>query len=241
MKTTVTPNRVKSLVVGLFLILSLAGYAQPDYVFKNPTLNTGNDKQIGDKYRFPYVKPGVDGIITITDMKKLTIANIDGPSGFDEAFQPVIDVARKSKGYVEFKLDFVLHNTIIPSIMLEVPMTAIDIDGGKNGGDNVNEYDEFKVSPLYVILYDFLGSNLNVQINSNWVSVENTSAQDYPGVDTVQHDVMFTMKYAAVSSVSFRVGAENNTNSTVNRLRSVYFKKFVFANSAVLSQSPVLN
>jgi hypothetical protein len=241
MKTTVTPNCVKALVVGLSLLLSLAGYAQPDYVFKNPTLISGTDKQIGAKYRFPFVKPGVDGIITITDIKKLTIANIDGPSGFDEAFQPIIDVARKSKGYVEFQLDFVLHNTIIPSIMLEVPMTAIDIDGGKNGGDNVNEYDEFKVSPVYVILYDFLGSNLNVQINSNWVSVENTSSQDYPGVDTVQHDVMFTMQYAAVSSITFRVGAENATNSTANRLRSVYFKKFNFTNASVLSQSSVLN
>src|SRR6185503_20260438 len=209
MKTTVTPNYVKSLVAGLLLLLSLAGYAQPDYVFKNPTLISGTDKQIGAKYRFPFVKPGVDGIITITDMKKLTVANIDGPSGFDEAFQPVIDVAAKSKGYVEFQLDFVLHNTIIPSIMLEVPMTAIDIDGAKKGIDNINEYDEFKTSATYVILYDFIGSNLNVQNNNNWVSVENTSSNDYPGVDTVQRDVMFTMKYAAVSTITFRVGAEN--------------------------------
>jgi hypothetical protein len=241
MKTTVTPNCVKSFVVGLSLLLSLAGYAQPDYVFKNGTLISGTDRQIGAKYRFPFVKPGVDGIITITDINKLSIANIDGASGFDEAFQPVVDVPRKSKGYAEFQLDFVLHNTFIPSIMLEVPMTAIDIDGNSSGGDNINEYDEFKVSPLYVIVYDFLGSNLNVKINSNWVSVENTSSKDYPGVDTVQHDVMFTMKYAAVSSITFRVGAENNTNATANRLRSVYFKKFLFSNAAVLSQSPVMN
>jgi len=120
-------------------------------------------------------------------------------------------------------------------------MTAIDIDGAKKGIDNINEYDEFKTSATYVILYDFIGSNLNVQINNNWVSVENTSSNDYPGVDTVQRDVMFTMKYAAVSTITFRVGAENSSNTAANRLRSVYFKKFVFPNVAVLSQSPVMN
>jgi len=241
MKTTVTPNCAKSLVAGLFLLLSLAGYAQPDYVFKNGTLISGTDRQIGAKYRFPFVKPGVDGIITITDIQKISIANIDGPSGFDEAFQPVIDVPRKTKGYAEFQLDFVLHNTVIPSIMLQVPMTAIDIDGATIGTDKINEFDQFKVSPTYVVFFDMLGLNLDFKLNNNWVNVANTSSTDYPGVDTVQHDVMFTMQYAAVSSVLFRVGADNTTNSTANRLRSVYFKKFAFTNSAVLSQSPVLN
>jgi hypothetical protein len=241
MKTTVTPNCVKSLLIGLCLFLSLSAYTQPDYVFKNATLISGTDRQIGAKYRFPNVKPGTDGIITITDIDRLTIAEIDGASGFDEAFQPVIDIPRRSKGYAEFKLDFVIHNTTIPKLMIEVPLTAIDIDGAVNGGDRVYEFDEFRTSLVYAILYDFLGSSLNVKLNSDWITAENKSAKDYPGVDTVQTDVMFTMMHAAVTTVTFRVGADNKTNSTVNRLRSVYFKKFPFANSSVLSQNPVLN
>lgn len=243
MKTTVTLTRVKTLVLGLSLLLSLAGYAQPDYIFKNGSLisASGTDKRVGAKYRFPNVKPGVDGIITITDIKNITIDDIDGASGFDEAFQPVINVPRKTDGYAEFQLDFVIHNTIIPSIMLNVPLTAIDIDGNSSGGDKIYEYDQFKTSLLYHIIYDFIGANLNVQINSTWVTAENTSGRDYPGVDTVQNDVMFTMVHAAVSSVTFRVGADNKTNSSVQRLRSVYFKRFILPNFSVLAQSAVSN
>jgi len=240
MKTTVTPNCVKSLLIGLSLLLSLAGYAQPDYVFKNGTRISGTNRQIGAKYRFDNVKPGVDGIITITDINNITIDDIDGPSGFDEAFQPVITVPGKTSGYAEFKLDFVLHGTIIPAIMLQVPLTAIDIDGKTTGsGEKVFEFDEFKTSPLYVIIYDFIGANLNINLGSSWVRTQNTSGKDYPGVDTVQSDVMFTMMHAAVSTVSFRVGAENNTSSSAQRLRSVYFKRFYISTFAVLSQSSV--
>jgi hypothetical protein len=242
MKTTVTPNCVKSLVIGLCLFLSLTGYAQPDYVFRNASLISGTDRQEGAKYRFRNIKPGTDGIITIKDIDKLTIDDIDGGSGFDEAFQPVITVPRRSNGFVEFQLDFVISNTTTPRLMVEVPLTAIDIDGYTYPDEKVFEYDEFKTSPVYVILYDFIGSSLDVKITGSWIQAINKTARDYPGVDTVQHDVMFTMMHAAVTSVTFRVGADNKSRNDVQRLRSVYFKKFLLANpGAILSQSPVLN
>jgi hypothetical protein len=242
MKTTVTPNRVKSLVTVLFLILSFTGYAQPDYVFRNGTLISGTDRQEGAKYRFRNIKPGTDGIITITEIEKITLDNIDGGSGFDEAFQPVINVPRRTNGYAEFQLDFVVANTTTPRLMVDVPLTAIDIDGYTYPDEKVFEYDEFKTSPVYVILYDFIGSSLDVKINSGWVKAMNKSARDYPGVDTVQHDVMFTMLHAAVTSVTFRVGADNKSRNDVQRLRSVYFRKFLLANpGSILSQSPTLN
>lgn len=241
MKTTVTPNCVKALVVGLSLLLSLAGYAQPDYVFRNGTLISGTSRQIGAKYKYSNIKANTDGIITITDINRITLDDIDGGSGFDEAFQPVISAPRKTKGYVEFKLDFVTHNTNTPRLMAEVPLTAIDIDGYVYPDEKVYEYDEFAASPVYVILYDFIGSSLDVNINGSWVTALNKTARDYPGVDTVQRDVMFSMVHAGVTSVTFRVGVDNKSNNNVQRLRSVYFKKFLFSNSSVLSQSPVMN
>ena len=73
--------------------------AQPDYVFTGGVLESGTDLQIGAMYRFTNVKPGIDGLITITDMTGgMTLAQIDGPSGFAEAFQPYINCAPKSKG-----------------------------------------------------------------------------------------------------------------------------------------------
>src|SRR5215510_12981893 len=103
--------------------------AQPDYVFKNPVLISGTDLQVGAVYRFSNVKPGYDGIITITDMVKVYLTQLDGPSGFDEAFQPYIYCPAKSTGYVEFNLTFVVSGTNTPAVMAEVPLTAIDIDG----------------------------------------------------------------------------------------------------------------
>lgn len=41
---------------------------------------------------------------------------------------------------------------------------------------------------------------------------------------------MFTVMNASVSSVTFRVGATNTGDETINRLRSVYFKKFNYPN-----------
>jgi hypothetical protein len=80
------------------------------------------------------VKPGIDGIITITDMTGgMTLSELDGPSGFDEAFQPYINCAGNQKGYVEFQLDFVISGTFTPAMMTEVPLTAIDIDGWRFG------------------------------------------------------------------------------------------------------------
>jgi hypothetical protein len=227
----------------LFVVISLSAitlFSQPDYIFKNSSLISGTNRQIGAKYRFPGVKPGVDGIMTIMDIKKVTLTVFDGTGngGFDEAFQPEIDVPRKSKGYVEFQLDFVLAGTTTATTMTEVPLTAIDIDGYVYPDEKVYEFDEFETSASYYIRYDLLGTSLDIKFNPNWVSAINKTAVDYPGVDTVRKNVMFTMVHAGVSSVTFRVGGDNKSNTIANRLRSVYFKKFNYP-GVVLGQLPL--
>jgi len=203
--------------------------AQPDYVFTGGVLESGTDLQIGAVYRFKDVKPGIDGLITITDMTGgMTLANIDGPSGFDEAFQPYINAAPYSKGYVEFQLDFVETGTNIPAVMTEVPLTAIDIDGWVFPDDKLYEFDEFEMSPAYYEQYDLLGNDLILNHTGNWAEAMNTNAITYDGIDTVQKNVMFTAVHANVSSVRFRTGAIDNSSSGMLRLRSVYFKKFYF-------------
>ena len=77
----------------LVLICSIGASAQPDYNFSNSSLISGTDKQVNARYRFTNVKPGIDAIVTITGITGgLTINQIDGNSGFREAFQPVIDL-----------------------------------------------------------------------------------------------------------------------------------------------------
>jgi hypothetical protein len=222
-------THVRYLVTGLIMLIVSQVKAQPDYVFTGGVLESGTDLEIGAVYRFKDVKPGFDGIITIKDMTGgMTLAKIDGPSGFDEAFQPYINVAPYSKGYVEFQLDFVETGTNIPAIMTEVPLTAIDIDGWAFPDDKLYEFDEFEMTPSYYEQYDLLGNDLVLSHTAGWAEAMNTNAITYDGIDTVQKNVMFTAVHGNVSTVRFRVGAIDNSSSGMQRLRSVYFKKFYF-------------
>ena len=143
-------NPKKLILISIIFLLTQTTQAQPDYVFTGGILESGTDLQIGAVYRFKEVKPGIDGLITITDMTGgMTLAQIDGPSGFDEAFQPYINCAPLSKGYVEFQLDFVLAGTNTPAIMDEVPLTAIDIDGWVFPDEKLFEFDEFEMTPSF--------------------------------------------------------------------------------------------
>ncbi|HEY6503694.1 MAG TPA: T9SS type A sorting domain-containing protein [Chitinophagaceae bacterium] len=243
MKTIITLIQSKNLLIGTLLLLSVTtGFSQPDYAFSGSTLISGTARQVGAKYRFSNIKPGIDGIITIKDLNKITLTTFDatGNGGFTEAFQPEIAVPRKTKGYVEFQLDFVLTGTTTPTIQTEVPATAIDIDGYVYPDEKVYEFDEFQNSPSFYIRYDLMGTSLDVKQNSNWVTAINTTATDYPGVDTVQKNVMISMVHAGVSTIIFRVGAENKSNTNTTRLRSVYFKRFAFP-GVPLSQSPLMS
>jgi len=230
MKTNVT---LRSLFISAVLMFVLAAItqAQPDYVFRNAELEYGTDLQIGAKYRFRDVRPGMDAILEIKDMTGgMTLNQLDGGSGFDEAFQPYINCAPKKKGYVEFELNLVAPGTYTNVFAAELPLTAIDIDGWEFPDDKLYETDEFEKSSSFYSRYDLLGSNLDIKDASGWVSVINKSAITYDGIDTLQKDVMFTAVHADVTKILFRVGADNKSKEPMTRLRSVYFKKFEFPN-----------
>jgi hypothetical protein len=196
----------------LFLLISFTVAAQPDYSFRNARLVSGTDRQEGAKYRFNNVRPATDAFVTITKIDKVTLSQLDGASGFDEAFQPYIRCPRKTRGYVEFRFDFVTAGTNLPKVMLEVPVTAIDIDGYIYPDEKVYEFDEFDNSLTNLILWDLVGTALKVNYKGNSTEALNKTAKDYPGIDTVQRDVMFTMVYTAVSSITIRAGVDNRSN-----------------------------
>ena len=230
MKTNGILSRLCRSLIATALVFSTSTlFALPDYDFRNPVLVSGTDLQIGAVYRFSNVRPGVDGMITITDMVKVVLTQLDGPSGFAEAFQPYIFCPGKSTGYVEFNLSFVQTGTNTPIVMAEVPMTAIDIDGYEFPDEKLYELDQMQETASSYVAYDMLGTNLTVKKMGSWYEAENKTAVTYDGIDTVQRDVMFSLVHANVSSVNVRVGAENKSKNDMDRLRSVYFQKFFFA------------
>jgi hypothetical protein len=218
----------------LFLLITLTVKAQPEFDFSNSSLVAGTQRTRGAVYRFTQVRPNVDALVTIADLTGgVTLSDIDGGSGFRRAFQPVIQVPARSNGYAEFRIRFVVANTILPSIQLEVPITPIDVDGGTTGAGRVFEYDQIQNLLGLATFLDFalLGGELNLNLGQNWLTGRNTAGIDYPGVDTVARQAMFTVVAASVLDLTVRVGADNQSNASANRLRSVYFRRFSYPHS----------
>ena len=157
----------KSILLILFILtISLKAFCQPDYDFRNSTLVSGTDRQIGAVYLFKNVKTGVDATVTILDITGgVTLNTIDGGSGYVEALQPVLQVAPNSSSYVECRIDFLIANTNKPMVQTEVPATPIDVDGQNYGDGVVKEFDILQLTNGYVD-YDMLGGELNMSITS---------------------------------------------------------------------------
>lgn len=224
-------------------LLSLTALSQPDYVFKNPVLESGTDLQPGAVYKFADVKGGTDARITIIGFTGgVTLNAIDEIwTGFDEAFQPFIDVAPNADGYVEFKVDFYHKNTMNLMEQGQVPVTCIDVDGVEYEDGILYEHDRVQFLPGY---YDWqmTGGNLNVSVNAYWVSILNASGWSYSGIDTIAKDVMSTVVNRNTSGFLLRIGAVNTspTKSEV-RYRSVYFQKFNYDHPPPLALTSILN
>ena len=242
MKTNGT--KVLFFVVFIYLLVFLVSFrasAQPDYDFSNGSLMDGPDLNIGARYRFTSVKPGVDAIVTITNLTNgLTLNSIDGPSGFREALQPIIQVPSGASGYAELLITFVAATTTNPQTMSEVPLTCIDVDGRMIGGAPINEFDMVRKSTGIYVDYGLLGGELDISYDANWIIGTNTGTIDYPAVDTVAKQAMFSTVSSNISSITVRVGANNKTSSSQQRLRSIYFKKFTYVHS-FLAKSPLLS
>jgi len=217
----------------LFFILPLTSLAQPDYDFRNGTLISGVNLQVGAKYRFNNVKSGVDAFVTITFITPgVTVSELDGNSGYPEALQPTLISAPGTNGYLEMNFEFLYAGTNTLFIQTKVPVTPIDVDGYNNFdglGNSVYEFDEIDLGGGY-INYNLLGNELMMSQSGNTFRGYNTAGIDYPGRDTSAKQVMFTVVNFNVTSCIIRVGVDNQTTVSTTRLRSVYFKEFWYAN-----------
>ncbi len=226
--------------ITIFLLPSFA-IAQSKYEFKGATLISGTALSIGAVYKFSSVKAGADATVTIADITGgISITNIDGGGGFDKALQPVISVPANRNGYIEFKIDFFEAGTNNPLIQPEVPVTPIDVDGQMYSGLPLYEFDEVDMPNGYTY-FQWAGSELNMSRNGTWARGKNKAAVDYPGIDTAQKTVMFTTINANISSISIRVGADNQSNTGASRLRSLYFQRFSYPFEIVLPNRTLIS
>lgn len=232
----------RGIVLFLFVIFIKGRViAQATYDFKAGVLISGTGLTVGAVYQFNNVKTGVDATVTITAITGgISVTDIDGGGGFDYALQPVISVPANKSGYIEMRLDFYVAGTKDPMVQAEVPITPIDVDGQMYSGLPLYEYDEIDMPNGYTY-FQWAGSELNMSFNGTFARGKNKTAVDYAGIDTVQKTVMFTTVNANISSIIFRVGADNQSNSSASRLRSLYFKKFSYPYQVVLPNRTLLS
>ena len=223
------------LIVAAALLGPIKGFSQPDYAFANPTRLSGTHLQVGATYSFSNVRPGIDARMTITDISDgIEVTELDGSSGYPSTLQPTITAEPWTSGYVEMQITFYTGGTSTPMVQPELAVTPFDVDGVTNhdgNGHNLYEFDQINMGGGYVD-FNTIGGELSIsETPDHWVTGLNISATDYPGRDTSEQQVMFSVINNNVTTMTLRVGVNNETSSTASRQRAVYFKKFVFNNS----------
>lgn len=224
-------------------VVSSFSQARPDYVFKNARLDSGVDKTVGAVYHFSNVRTGTDAFIKIKAITGgASIQNLDRTAdGYDEAFQPEINVPGGRDGYVEFQISFVKSGTSVRVSQTEIKASALDIDGDLSRSGVLYEYNQIDMGGG---VYDF--NTLSTQIlitpiGTGFRAANITGILFGASVDTSALDVMYTVKNGSVSTFTWRTGVNNLLNtSTAKRYTSLYFKSFNYPNT-VLAASKILN
>ena len=226
------------LFISVFVLDAFLVEAQPEYNFGVPSSITGPDKAVNTVYRYSNVKAGVDALVTIKAIVNATIDSVDRRGiGYAEAFQPSLNIFANSVGYAEFEFVFVTTGTSIPLLQAEINATSIDVDGTGPAVDPdyvIYEMDEYNFPVSSVIDYNVSGGQLSFSTAPPWTRGVNSGGNEYLNVDTTARDVMFTVIANNASSFRVRMGADNQDDVTNYRLRSLYFKKFVYTSSPLI-------
>jgi len=190
-----------------------------------PIRIAGSNNAVNSKYRFPGVKPGTDAIITIVSATGGASVRIldDNSTAMPEAFSPNIRIKKNSTGVVEFKIEYVLTGTLLPLVQDSLYATAIDIDGSP-------DLHEIDAIDLHGGTANFFVANPEISVvqNGTMFTGTNVAGIEYAGIDTAAKQVMFTVKHSGVSSFIYRCGAINNSNTDIERQKSMYFKDFLY-------------
>ena len=212
--------------------------------FENSSLQSGSAGDNGAVYKFPLVNNDLDALVTITGRSSSLVAinNIDLPSqGFAKAFQPQIkyndgNVGSATTWWIEFQIQFVNKNTVVPATINSFYVTGVDIDGNN---DKLKEWDAFYGGNSYTLenntqlsVSGLLGT-LNLPLLSGKQFLG--ASTDHSGIDTSSTEIMATVSYTNTSSIIVRMGATTTGSANnANRMYSVWFKNFTYVNPTTL-------
>jgi hypothetical protein len=219
-------------VVPLLLIIAVpkqsVSQLAPIYNFSSSSLESGSLNTVGAVYRFYNVYTGVDALVTIQNMTGgIALRNIDRTAdGYPEAFQPEYRIPGRSNGYIDFNIQFVAAGTSTLVSQPFVDASGLDIDGSGTDPDFLKEFNTIDMGGG---AYEFNSINNQIvvsQTGTAFTAANTTGVLFGALVDTAAKEVMFTVSSTNVSSMTFRVGADNQMSSNGNRYASLYYKKF---------------
>lgn len=237
---------MKQLFTHSVILLSLVSISQkassqqpPLYSFTSFTLDSGAALKPGAVYRFASVYPGVDAQIKIVGMSgNISLSDIDRTAdGYSEAFQPEYRISGNSNAWIDFKITFVNAGTTTVVSRPLVAATGLDIDGSSGGGGLLKEFNHINMGGG-TAEYNTTNTQLSLSQNgNNFIGANTTGILFGALVDTSAKEVMYTVTAQNVSSLTYRVGADNQMNSTSTRYASLYFKKFAYSHSTLASSN----
>ncbi len=221
-------------VVLLCTLFSLASFSQASFNFNfsnTPILMSGTALQVNAKYRFPTVTAGTDAIVTIMSATGgATLIKLDDNAiTKPEAFSPNVNVLANSTGLIEFNIKFVIAGTEILKVQDSLFATAIDIDGTST----IKEWDVLDLGGGTV---SYQSTSLEIAVTQSGTAFtgKNLAGVDYPSIDTSAKQVMFTVRKNAVSSFTYKCGAQKIGSPSSTRQKSIYFKNFIYPAGAPL-------
>lgn len=202
----------------------------PIYKFESGVLESGTSNATGALYRFTSSYTGIDALVSIEGMSTgISLQNIDRTAdGYSEAFQPEYRISANTNAYIDFKIRFVTTGTNTSVSQPIVSASGLDIDGSSKNSAYLKEFNRIDMGGG---TYEFNSYNSQVvvsQTGTAFTGANITGILFGALVDTAAKEVMFTVTSTSVSSMTFRVGANNQTSSAATRYASLYFKKFEY-------------
>jgi type IX secretion system substrate protein len=231
-------NMQHATITVALLLISLFSFSQ-EYVFRNPSLDSGSAGNDGAVYRFPNVAANVDALVKINGRSStlVTLDTVDVTStGYDKAFQPLVTykggtVKGPASWWMEFVVTFVQTGTKTPITLDTINATALDIDG--DGSKLQEQFSAFGTAtytlntPTSLTVSSITGGKLFTGPIANST-----------GIDTTAANVRVTLNYVNTSSIRFRYGGQVTSSSSTtaaNRYNSIWFKAFQYTAAKIVS------
>jgi hypothetical protein len=240
----VKPKNKKLILFILFILLAILSFAGSGsgggvLTFRNPTLESGIDKQDGAIYRFSQVESDFDALVKIKGRSSASayLVTIDMTnSGFDKAFQPQVgfedgSAHEAAEWWMDFELTFVKRASSTPVTFDNFDLSAIDIDGN---GHLIREFVGFYGLNSYTVEENSILAVSNITDIIAGVSKLVGKRFDGPtsnfiNIDTSGTAVMVSTKYVATRTFTVRVGGvATGPSGASERMYSLYFQSFQY-------------